>query len=216
MRMGDIIERMLQDSITALMTNDRKLVTRISDMDDAVDRLHESIKLYVIRLSQAVMDDRQSRRAMEILSLAINLEHIGDIIDKNLMELASKKIKIQLQFSDEGARELREIHRAVQDNLRLAMSVFFSGDVASARMLLAQKTRIRDLEFRAAENHIERLKQQRVESLETSSLHLDILRDLKRIHSHICSTAYPALEAAGELTQPSFKPLDREPSGTTD
>lgn len=216
MRMGDIIERMLQDSITALMTNDRKLVTRISDMDDAVDRLHESIKLYVIRLSQAVMDDRQSRRAMEILSLAINLEHIGDIIDKNLMELASKKIKKQLQFSDEGARELREIHRAVQDNLRLAMSVFFSGDVASARMLLAQKTRIRDLEFRAAENHIERLKQQRVESLETSSLHLDILRDLKRIHSHICSTAYPALEAAGELTQPSFKPLDREPSGTTD
>ena len=216
MRMGDIIERMLQDSITALMTNDRKLVTRISDMDDAVDRLHESIKLYVIRLSQAVMDDRQSRRAMEILSLAINLEHIGDIIDKNLMELASKKIKKQLQFSDEGARELREIHRAVQDNLRLAMSVFFSGDVASARMLLAQKTRIRDLEFRAAENHIERLKQQLVESLETSSLHLDILRDLKRIHSHICSTAYPALEAAGELTQPSFKPLDREPSGTTD
>ena len=42
------------------------------------------------------------------------------------------------------------------------------------------------------------------------------MRDLKRIHSHICSTAYPALEAAGELTQPSFKPLDREPSGTTD
>ncbi|MBS7326487.1 MAG: Na/Pi cotransporter family protein [Gammaproteobacteria bacterium] len=216
MRMGDIIERMLQDSITALMTNDRKLVTRISTMDDAVDQLHESIKLYVIKLSQAAMDDRQSRRAMEILSLAINLEHIGDIIDKNLMELASKKIKKHLQFSDEGARELREIHRAVQDNLRLAMSVFFSGDVASARMLLAQKTRIRDLEFRAAENHIERLRQQRVESLETSSLHLDILRDLKRIHSHICSTAYPALEAAGELTQPSLRPLDRAPANSQD
>ncbi|TDQ39366.1 Na/Pi cotransporter family protein [Thiopseudomonas denitrificans] len=206
MRMGDIIEKMLQDSITAIMTNDRKLVSKVSAMDDAVDRLHESIKLYVIKITRSAMDDRQSRRAMEILSLTINLEHIGDIIDKNLMELASKKIKKQLQFSGEGARELTEIHRAVQDNLRLAMSVFLSGDVASARMLLAQKNRIRDLEFRAAENHIERLKQQRVESLETSSLHLDILRDLKRIHSHVCSTAYPALEAAGELNQPGLKP----------
>lgn len=202
MRMGDIIEKMLQDSMVAIMTNDRKLVSKVSAMDDAVDRLHESIKLYVIRITQSTIDDRQSRRAMEILSLTINLEHIGDIIDKNLMELASKKIKKQLQFSAEGARELVEIHRAVQDNLRLAMSVFLSGDVASARMLLAQKSRIRDLEFQAAESHIERLKQQRVESLETSSLHLDILRDLKRIHSHVCSTAYPALEAAGELSQP--------------
>lgn len=84
MHMGDIIEKVLQESITAIMTNDRKLVSQVSNMDDAVDRLHESIKLYVIRLSQSSMDDRQSRRAMEILSLAINLEHIGDIIDKNL------------------------------------------------------------------------------------------------------------------------------------
>lgn len=205
MHMGDIIEKMLQDSITAIMTNDRKLVSQVSNMDDAVDRLHESIKLYVVRITQSTMDDRQSRRAMEILSLAINLEHIGDIIDKNLMELASKKIKKQLQFSPEGTRELNEIHRAVQDNLRLAMNVFLSGDVASARMLLAQKSRIRDLEFQAAENHIERLRQQRLESVETSSLHLDILRDLKRIHSHICSTAYPALEAAGELRQPGLQ-----------
>lgn len=205
MHMGDIIEKMLQDSITAIMTNDRKLVRQVSNMDDAVDRLHESIKLYVVRITQSSMDDRQSQRAMEVLSLAINLEHIGDIIDKNLMELASKKIKKQLRFSQEGARELNEIHRAVQDNLRLAMSVFLSGDVASARMLLAQKNRIRDLEFQAAENHIERLRQQRLESLETSSLHLDILRDLKRIHSHICSAAYPALEAAGELSQPGLQ-----------
>ena len=206
MRIGDMIEQMLRDGMTAIMTNDRKLVSKVSSMDDAVDRLHESIKLYVVRITQNPMDDRQGRRAMEILSLAINLEHIGDIIDKNLMELASKKIKKQLLFSEEGAHELNEIRRIVQENLRLAMSVFFSGDAASARMLLAQKTRIRDLEFRAAENHIERLRQQRTESLDSSSLHLDILRDLKRIHSHICSAAYPALEAAGELKQPGLKP----------
>ncbi|MBS0551441.1 MAG: Na/Pi cotransporter family protein, partial [Proteobacteria bacterium] len=136
---------------------------------------------------------------MEILSMAINLEHIGDIIDKNLMELASKKIKRQLRFSTEGAAELQEFHRIVRDNLKLAMTVFLSGDVKSARHLLDEKSRIRELEISASENHMARLKEGRIESIETSSLHLDILRDLKRIHSHICAAAYPALEAAGKL-----------------
>lgn len=142
---------------------------------------------------------------MEVLSLAINLEHIGDIIDKNLMELASKKIKRQLRFSAEGAAELQEFHRIVRDNLKLAMTIFLSGDVKSARQLLDEKSRIRELEFSASENHIARLKEGRIESIETSSLHLDILRDLKRIHSHICATAYPVLEAAGELNKTRLK-----------
>lgn len=199
MRMGDLIEQMLQDTISAIMRNDRKMVKQISKMDDAVDRLHESIKLYVVKITQGNLQDSQNQRAMEILSLSINLEHIGDIIDKNLMELASKKIKHQLQFSDEGASEIREFHRIVIDNLKLAMTVFMSADVPSARRLLAEKNRIRELELIAAHNHMRRLKEERVASLETSSLHLDIIRDLKRIHSHICASAYPTLEAAGEL-----------------
>jgi phosphate:Na+ symporter len=205
LHMGDLIDAMLQQTMTAIMTNDRKLVAEISGKDNAVDRLHEAIKLYVIKITRDNLDDAEGRRAMEILSLAINLEHIGDIIDKNLMELAGKKIKRQLQFSAEGAAELQEFHRIVRDNLKLAMTVFLHGDVKSARQLLDEKSRIRELEFLASENHMARLKEGRVESLETSSLHIDILRDFKRIHSHICSTAYPALEAAGELNKTRLK-----------
>lgn len=205
MRMGDLIEQMLQNTITAIMNNDRKMVAQISLMDDSVDRLHETIKLYVVKITQNSLEDHENRRAMEIHSLSINLEHIGDIIDKNLMELASKKIKHQLQFSDEGAQEIIEFHQVVVNNLKWAMAVFLSGDVKSARMLLAEKSRIRELELKASENHMKRLKEEHLASLETSSLHLDIIRDLKRIHSHICSTAYPVLEAAGELNQSRLK-----------
>ncbi|MBS0510075.1 MAG: Na/Pi cotransporter family protein [Proteobacteria bacterium] len=199
MRVGDMIDSMLQQTMTAIRTNDRKLVAEVSQQDDVVDRLHEAIKLYVLKITHDSLDDAEGRRAMEILSMAINLEHIGDIIDKNLMELASKKIKRQLRFSTEGAAELQEFHRIVRDNLKLAMTVFLSGDVKSARHLLDEKSRIRELEISASENHMARLKEGRIESIETSSLHLDILRDLKRIHSHICAAAYPALEAAGKL-----------------
>jgi phosphate:Na+ symporter len=139
---------------------------------------------------------------MEIISFSINLEHIGDIIDKNLMELAQKKIKRKLIFSKQGAAELEAFHQEVLSNLKLAFSVFMSGDVKIARLLIAEKATLRTAELAAAESHLGRLREGRPESIESSSLHLDVLRDLKRIHSHICSVAYPVLERAGAL-QPS-------------
>jgi phosphate:Na+ symporter len=202
LHIGDLVESMLRQSMTALMTDDRKLAAAISLMDNAVDRLTELVKLYVTKVTRESLDEREGRRAMEVISMAINLEHIGDIIDKNLMEIAAKKIKNKLQFSREGAAELVEFHQRVVENLQLAFGVFISGDVKIARRLIGEKTQLRAAELAAAESHLARLRQGRPESIETSALHIDVLRDLKRIHSHICSAAYPVLDAAGEL-QPS-------------
>jgi phosphate:Na+ symporter len=208
LHMGDIVETMLRDSITAVMADDRKLVAQLSRMDNIVDRLDEAIKLYVTKITRESLDDGDGRRAMEIISFTINLEHIGDIIDKNLMELAAKKIKHRYQFSKEGAAELVTFHQRTLDNLKLAFGVFMSGDIKVARRLLAEKAALREAELSAAENHLARLREGRPESIETSSLHLDILRDLKRIHSHICSVAYPVLETAGELEPSRLKRTD--------
>ena len=83
--------------MTALSNNDRKLVVEVSRMDNIVDRLDEAIKLYVTKLTRESLDDREGARAMEIIAFAINLEHIGDIIDKNLMELSGQKDKTQIR-----------------------------------------------------------------------------------------------------------------------
>src|SRR5205085_272639 len=156
------------------------------------------------------LDERDGRRAMEIISFTINLEHIGDIIDKNLMELAAKKQKNKYQFSKEGAAELKAFHQRVIENLKLAFGIFMSGDVKVARKLVEEKAALRLLELTAAENHLARLREGRPETLETTSLHLDVLRDLKRIHSHICSVAYPVLEAAGELEPSRLRRIETE------
>jgi phosphate:Na+ symporter len=197
MRMGDTVETMLRDVMTALMTNNRPLVADVSRMDNVVDRLDEAIKLYVTRLTRGSLDEREGRRAMEIISFAINLEHIGDIIDRNLCEVATKKIKRKLQFSSEGAAELTTFHKRVLESLKIAFGIFMSGDATEARKLLAEKAQLRSAELVAAERHLERLREGRPETLETTSLHLDILRDLKRIHSHICSAAYSVINASG-------------------
>jgi phosphate:Na+ symporter len=199
LRMGDTVEIMLRQVMTAIMNNDRKLAVEVSRMDNIVDRLTEAIKLYIARLTRGSLDEREGRRAMEIVSFAINLEHIGDIIDKNLCELAIKKIKRRYQFSPEGAAELTTFHKRICESLQVAFGVFMTGDVAAARRLIREKAELRSIELAAGERHFERLREGRPESIETSSLHLDILRDLRRIHSHICSVGYPVLEAAGEL-----------------
>ena len=213
LHMGDIVESMLRQAMTALMTNDRKLAAEVSRMDNIVDRLDEAIKLYVTKVTRESLDDRDGRRAMEIISFSINLEHIGDIIDKNLMELAVKKIKHKYEFSKEGAAELAAFHKRIIDNLKLAFSVFINDDVKIARTLIEEKTQLRTAELACADSHLARLREGRPESIETSSLHLDVLRDLKRIHSHICSVAYPVLEATGEL-QPN-RLRDSEPAVAT-
>jgi phosphate:Na+ symporter len=189
---------MLREVMTALMTNNRALVADVSRMDNVVDRLDEAIKLYVTKLTRGSLDEREGRRSMEIISFAINLEHIGDIIDRNLCEVAAKKIKRNLQFSGEGAAELTAFHKRVLESLKIAFGIFMSGDPSEARKLLADKSQLRGAELAAAERHLERLREGRPETLETTSLHLDILRDLKRIHSHICAAAYAVLDAAGE------------------
>jgi phosphate:Na+ symporter len=208
LRMGDLVEVMLRKVMAAIMTNDRALVDEVSRMDNAVDGLDEAIKLYLTKLTRGSLDEREGHRAMEIISFAINLEHIGDIIDKNLSELATKKIKRRFQFSPEGAEELSAFHKRTMDSLRIAFGVFMSGDVSEARKLLAEKASLRNAELAATERHLDRLREGRPETIETTSLHLDVLRDLRRIHSHICSVAYPVLDAAGEL--PALQAAERD------
>ena len=200
LHMGDLVEAMLRKVMAAMINNDRALVDQVSRMDNNVDTLDEAIKLYLTKLTRGSLDEREGRRAMEIISFTINLEHIGDIIDKNLSELATKKIKRRFQFSPEGAEELSAFHKRTMDSLRIAFGVFMSGNVNEARKLLAEKAHLRNTELAATERHLDRLREGRPETIETTSLHLDVLRDLRRIHSHICSVAYPVLEATGELS----------------
>ena len=204
LHMGDHVEMMLRKVMAAMMTNDRELVEQVSRMDNSVDCLDEAIKLYVTKLTRGSLDDREGRRAMEIVSFTINLEHIGDIIDKNLSELATKKIKRRFHFSPEGAEELSAFHKRTMDSLRIAFSIFMSGDPNEARKLLVEKAALRNIELAATERHLDRLREGRPETIETTSLHLDVLRDLRRIHSHICSVAYPVLDAVGELAVGRF------------
>ena len=201
LRIGDTIETMLAGVLTVLKTNDAKLATEIRRMDDDVDELYTAIKLYLTQISREALDEKESRRWTEIISLTINLEHIGDIIEHIMEDVASKMIAHRLAFSEAGMAELCEMHARLISNLRMGLNVFLNGEIKSAEQLLAQKVEFREMGLAFADSHLHRLAGQSLQTIETSSLHLDIINDFKRINSHICSIAYPILEQAGALSR---------------
>ncbi len=211
LRIADVVEQMLTGVLVVLKANDRALAQRLRKMDDTVDDLYTAVKLYLTQISREALDEKEGRRWADIISFAINFEQIGDIIDRTIVDVEDKNIDKGRKFSEAGMAEICDLHARLIANLRLGMSVFLTGDLKSAQELLAQKVLFRDLERAYADSHLGRLAGNTVESIETSSLHLDLIADLRRINSHICSVAYPILEEAGVLARTRLKEAQPEP-----
>ncbi|MDO8385264.1 MAG: Na/Pi cotransporter family protein [Polaromonas sp.] len=196
---ADVVESMLLGVLEVIRRNDLQLAEDLRKMDDTVDELYSAIKYYLTKISREALGEEESRRWTDIISFTINMEQIGDIIERVLIDIEDKKIKPGRNFSEAGMAEICELHQRLIDNLRLSMSVFLNGSVRDAQKLLEEKARFRDLERAYATTHLGRLSDRTMQSMETSSLHIDLISDLKRINSHICSIAYPILDSAGAL-----------------
>ena len=207
---ADVVETMLTGMLGVIRNDDLKLAEVLRKMDDEVDKLYSAIKYYLTKISREALAEDESRRWTDIISFTINMEQVGDIIERVLIDIEDKKIKPGRNFSAAGMAEIVELHERLINNLRLSMSVFLNGSVRDAQKLLEEKARFRDLERAYATSHLERLSNNTVQSLETSSLHIDLISDLKRINSHICSIAYPILDSAGALAPNRL----REPAST--
>ncbi len=201
MRLADTVELMLREAIHPFEDRDDTRREELRKLDSAVDRLQEEIKLYLTKLTRAPLTPEDSRRAFDLILFITNLEHVGDIIDKNLLVLAAKKQRLNLSFSPEGWGELRALHGLAVEQMRLAVTVFVTRDPDLARQLVEAKDQVRIIEKEATENHLRRLREGAVASIETSSVHLDMLRDLKRIIAHLTTVAHPILEETGELRE---------------
>ncbi|MGM4915498.1 Na/Pi cotransporter family protein [Rhizobium ruizarguesonis] len=201
MVVGDLVEQMLSQAAEAINRNDSSTLAGIAMLEGRVDRIQHAIKVYISKLGHDGLSAEEHRRSMGIVEYAINLEHIGDIIEKGILPEIAKKIERGLQFSPDGQEEISGLFAVTFDSLRMAQTVFATQNATLARRLVEIKEDVRRLEKQSAQRHLQRLREERPESIQTSSLHLDILRDLKRIHAHIAAVAHPILNQSGLLIE---------------
>ncbi len=197
---GDLVERMLMRAASAFQNSDPAALATISELEQRVDFLHQEVKVYLSQLGRQQMSAQNERRSAELIDYAVNLEHIGDIIEKSLVPTLLKKAALGLTFSEDGLGELTHLFDLTVDNLRTAQTIIATRDFNLAKRLMEIKIEVRRMEKLSAEQHLARLRDGRIDSLRTSSIHLDMLRDLKRINAHSVSVAHPILEEAGLLS----------------
>ena len=201
LRLADVLEAMLHAARDAFATNDRKRVAEARRMDDVLDRLNGAIKTYLTGLDPEATSEADQRRIEEILAFTINLEHAGDVVDKNLLDHAAKRLKRNITLSHEQTDELAAIIARLVTNLRSAASVFMTADVRAARMLAAEKEAFRNLEAAETDAHFAQIRAGQAQAAEASAWRLDLLRDLKRINDHlVAAAAYPAPQRPGRAS----------------
>lgn len=196
LRMGDLIDSMLNAMQEVLRGNQTAVTQEVRRLNDDVEVLYNAIKLYLAQMPREDLSDQDNRRWAEIIELSINLELASGLIERMLRKVQQQKTSQRRSFSDVGLEELSGLHEQLMANLRLGLSVFLSGDPESARQLLREKRRFRAQERRLAHAHVSRLQRKIVQSIETSSLHLELIADMKRLNSLFCSSAYAVLETS--------------------
>ena len=214
LRIADLVEAMLKASAEAFRGADRDATKTVSRMDDVVDRLHRAVHAYLARIPRGSLGDEETQRLAEVQAFAIALEHAGDVVERDLMRHAAKRLRRGLQLGPEQAREIAALHTALQEQLRLAVAVFMLGDVEAARRLVRDKEGLRQTEREAAGRLTVASTLSVAEGGAAAGLLLDAVRDLRRVGAHFASVAHPLLERRGELlpSRLATEPLDAAPA----
>lgn len=195
--MGETVEQMFRPVMDLMAGADGERIGAVRDLDTEVNRRHRDIKLFIAEMTRGKLSEDEARRGLELTDVAINMEHIGDIIAKTLLPLADEKNRLRLSFSDEGWAEMLRLHARVLANLQMAMNVLISGDTQSAQQLMREKEAMRQLERDSHARHLKRLQTGNADSIATSNMHLEVVRAFKEINSLLVTVAHPILEEQG-------------------
>jgi len=212
LRLADVLEEMILGLRDALAHPDRRQIEATRRLDDRLDRLNRAIKENLLAIDVSRLDKANSEDLARILTFSINLEQAGDLIDRGLLGVAARRAKRGVTFSREGLADLLAQVDRLLDLLRRSTSVFLSGDVEAARALALEKDNDRRWEDEATAAHFDRLRSGNVNTIETSALHIDALKDLKRVGSHLIeASAYPILKKRGDLLPTRLRMIDKTP-----
>jgi phosphate:Na+ symporter len=191
-RMGDLVDAMLRLLLQAVTANDQEGLKQLARNGKALDGLQEALKAYLTQLGTDGLSDADATRHSHILDFAVNLGHAGDIIERGLADTSSRKLKRAIALHPEDEADLRSFHAYVLEDLKLAMASFMTEDRRSAQGLLDAKRHLNAMERTVERRHLGRLKA-RQSDLEASTLYMAILRDLRRVNSHLSAVAYDVL-----------------------
>jgi phosphate:Na+ symporter len=193
-RAAGIVHGMFHEIIPLFENPKDDLFEQIEEEDDRVDHLDREIRFYLAKISRRTLTDYQAARQFHLLEITSSLEYIGDTINRDLIKLAKKMRKKGVSFSKKGWEEIKDFHGKVEENFNLALSAFADRHEDLARKVLRHERTLGELEANLRQNHLARLQEGLKESFDTSSIHLELLSELRRINTLLTHLAYAVID----------------------
>ena len=187
--MAEVVQGMLADIMPAFMANNMQIIKDVSQREDQVDYLQRQTTSYLTQIAHGDLSLQESELTVQLLHVATDLEHIGDVIAESLVELLVKKAEGDIEFSEEGREELIAYHRRILESYGQAIEAFENDDAALAQAVTEMKPELNRLEYVYRQTHYERLSRELKPSINSSKIHLDLVDNLRRINSYAESIA---------------------------
>ncbi|MBF7083155.1 Na/Pi cotransporter family protein [Desulfallas sp. Bu1-1] len=187
---SDQVYEMTCSVITIFEKSSIELLDQLNKKEDYLDVLYKSITQYLTDVMRQPLSRQEFYRCMSYMHIVNDLEHIGDIIEKDITYIASCKIARGCKFSDAGWEEINEMHQRLCDMMRMANLALFSNDRELAEKTAKLYPELARMERQLRAQHFNRLKDGTTLSISTSSLHLDLINSFLRISEHIKNICY--------------------------
>ena len=197
-RMAKILRRMLRAIIHPLFSDEEgsdnihkhlSIIEGIEMREEKIDFLHKKITSYLLKIGREELSEEQSSEVFNLISIVRDMEAIGDIIHRDMFPLIAKKRALNFDFSKEGHEEIELYHAKIYKQLARLETTFSEQKFKKAKKIVSKEVRYADLEAEFKVKHLERLKEERKESIATHEIHMDIMDHLKQISVYVTEIA---------------------------
>ncbi|MFA7436901.1 Na/Pi cotransporter family protein [Castellaniella sp.] len=209
LRLTDLLHESLQLTRNALLAGDTSAIGRARDINTSIARLDQTITTFLATLDQENLSSEDESNLKSVLTFSMNMAHAASFSGMGLLAHASRLSKKNWALDPDQRHELAEVMDRLLNNLSQAGALFLSGDRISARHLAYEKEYFRELEARAAERHLERIKTGRIDAADIGAFYLEVLRDAGGVNAYLVNgAAYPVLSRHGELLPNRLREID--------
>ncbi len=188
-RLSEIVSDVMKDSINALKTRHEIVIDKIKYKCLQISHLVDEIIPYITKVGQNELTEKQSQRETMLLYIVADFEQIADVINRNIIYISQEKIRRHLRFSDEGLKDIKYLHKVVYTNCSKIIDSFIEENKVLAREVSEDIDKLNEIMHELKRNHIARLHAGLQESIDTSSLHLDVLDQYMKINETLLDIA---------------------------
>ena len=182
-----------QDEIYPQLT----LLEGIDMREEKIDFIDEKIVDYLIQVARQELSDEQATEVYGMISIANDMESIGDIIHRNILPLVDKKKELYTDFSQEGKEELMIYHTKMCKQISRLKEAFDEHNKETAQKIMAKEEKYLNLETKYRLKHLKRLHQERKESVKTHEIHMELMDLLKQINVYTGNIAKTFVNTCG-------------------